>query len=202
MPQKSASRSLAALAFVAATLLSACNSTSPIIEDSVKPRSWLGGPNTIATLASRPERRLSFINVIEEDDRYGNICSEPPADAAESISSTFQAGLEVEAGAGQGGKGELANTLATAIQALSQRSQGVILFRDVSFRYCEAYLNGVLGEKEYLAKLDNAFAEARALVNEELTINKGKIGYGPFLPLGAPEQRQVTSILAPVQEDD
>ena len=201
----------------AVLFLSACNNS--IIKDTARPSTWWGAENAVVTLASRPERRLTLVNVArypknknedkdgdengdEISDRYGNFCSEPPADAAEAISSTFQAGLQGNAGNNQGGKAELASTLGTAIQALTQRSQGVILFRDASFRYCEAYLNGALDEAGYLTRLDTMYTAAHATIVAELTANKGKIGYGPFLPLTAPELRQVTSILSPAPQPD
>jgi len=191
-------------AAVAVFALSACNYKPPITEDSVKPKTWYGARNTMATLASRPESRLSFINVAEGTPRYASMCSEPPADAAASISSTFQGGLEVNAGNDQGGKAELASTLATAIQALTQRSQGVVLFRDASFRYCEAYLNGLLGKKDYFAEIKGLYTDAKLLIEKELDTNGGKIGHGPFLPLTAPTQRKLVSLLtgADQEEDD
>jgi hypothetical protein len=54
---------------------------------------------------------------------------------------------------------------------LSKRSQGVILFRDFSFRLAEAYVNGAISTEEYQALLKAGFAKSCALVENELKEN-------------------------------
>ena len=166
---------------------------NPVLEDSVR-----GGEGdaarAVATLATTPERRLTLVNVAKDDPHFANFCSEAPADAAESISSTFQAAVEAKIEGGQGGTAEVARTLANAIQALTERSQGLQLYRDATYRLCEAYLNDVIDEATYSQQLAALSKQTAELIKFELEANGGVIGRRPYPVLSAPAQQKLDSL--------
>ena len=158
---------------------------NPVISDNVSDEK--SGSRIFRILSNTPERRLVVFNMDKSDKkRFGTYCAEAPADAAESISSSFQAALEATLSE-QGGNAEAAKTLATAVQALAPRSQGLMLFRDAGYRYCEAYMNGFIDGKELVRKIDGMVKISKSLIEKELGFNEGKIGYGPPAPLPAPQ---------------
>jgi hypothetical protein len=55
------------------------------------------------------------------------------------------------------------------IQKLNEKSQGVLWFRDVSYRLCEAYVNGVLDQKSYKNLLELAIKESSSVINKEIS---------------------------------
>lgn len=169
---------------------------NPVIGDNVSDHE--GGERIFRVLSNTPERRMVVFNVDKKNKkaRFGTFCSEAPADAAESISSTFQAALEASL-TKKKGSAEAAKTLATAVQALAPRSQGVMLFRDAGYRYCEAYMNGLIKEADLVRKIDNLVKVSKSLIETELHANNGKIGYGPSATPSAPQQATVPSLRNP-----
>ena len=165
---------------------------NPVISDNVSDKE--GGERIFRVLSNTPERRMVVFNVDKKNkkERFGTFCSEAPADAAESISSTFQAALEASL-TKKKGSAEAAKTLATAVQALAPRSQGVMLFRDAGYRYCEAYMNGLIDGYELVDKIDELLDVSRLLIETELKKNNGKIGYGPPVLLSSPQQAPAPS---------
>ena len=169
---------------------------NPVISDNVSDNE--GGARIYRVLSNTPERRMVVFNVDQKNKskRFGTFCSEAPADAAESISSTFQAALEASL-TKKKGSAEAAKTLATAVQALAPRSQGVMLFRDAGYRYCEAYMNGLINGDQLVGKIDKLLDVSSTLIETELKKNNGKIGYAPPALLSAPQQVTVFSLRKP-----
>ncbi|WP_176473064.1 hypothetical protein [Sphingomonas lenta] len=94
------------------------------------------------------------------------ICAEAPPDVGEAVASQVGAQLAAK-GVDAGTR---AATAATILQ-LAPRSQGLELIRAMPPIYCYMWLTGVLGEDEYRARVDNAFAAGVSLISQE--INKG-----------------------------
>ena len=159
---------------------------NPVIENQLGLFNF--GP--VATLAMTPERRVVLVNVNTNDRNgtYGKFCAEPPADVAESLSSTFQAALEARLPElGVNAAGELGRALSTAAQLLAQRSQGLQLYRAGSFTYCAMLLNGWLTPDQFVDAINNLTVRSVDLITFELDKNDGKIGHAVVPPLGAPE---------------
>lgn len=87
--------------------------------------------------ATDANRRVAILNIIS-----GQICVEPPPEAANTISEAFTALFEADVK----DKGNLASSLSQSVtQNISQlyrRSQTVQLYRDAVFSLCQNALNG------------------------------------------------------------
>ena len=157
--------------------------TNPIIEDKV----GIAGREVLGTLATTAERRTVIVKLTEKNKAsdIGKFCAEPSPDVAENIISQVRFLLEAQANlappageAGGGGKfgADLNKLIQTAVQMLVNRSQGLQLYRDGMYNYCQAYLNGAFkDDNEYQAKLDELLRVAYQLMYVELHLNKGKI---------------------------
>lgn len=90
-----------------------------------------------AMAATDANRRVAILNIIS-----GQICVEPPPEAANTISEAFTALFEADVK----DKGNLASSLSQSVtQNISQlyrRSQTVQLYRDAVFSLCQNALNG------------------------------------------------------------
>jgi len=151
-----------------------------------------GGPPFFTVLSNTPERRLTVAGVQPGTPGFGRICSEGQADVAETLSATAEAVLDASKGDTKVGA-EAAKTLATAVQALAPRSQGVIFYRDVTFSNCLEHLNGVISAPELEKKNKTALEHAVALISHELDKNNGKIGHGPPPGRDAPQKAETPS---------
>ena len=185
------------------TFLTACGTswfaepkTNPVIED----RLGIFNSGPVATLATTPERRIVLVNVDDRatNTRYGQFCAEPPSDVAESVAGTFQAALKAEANIQSKKTGKidsnLSQSIATAIQQLGQRSQGIMLLRDNGYRLCEMYLNGAIGPEEYFSEMHLLRTDVKSLIEAELALTKGRIGAFQAVSLQAPNiQKQETN---------
>ena len=93
------------------------------------------------------------------------------------------------------GGGEFDKTLATAVQSLTQRSQGITLFRDGSYNLCAMLLNDFITPQEYVERWDQLLIKSHELVKFELEKNTGKIGNAALPSLSAPEQQKLEALL-------
>lgn len=161
--------------------LSACGAgwfidpvADPVIEDKI----GLDGHEVLGTLATTAERRTVLVAL--SGDRVGSFCAEPSPDTAENIASSLklllQADVDVASKAGGSLASELSRGLSTAVQSLTKRSQGLMLYRDGSYSFCQAYLNGVIGKKEFSDRLDQLLDISKELILEELRVADGSIG--------------------------
>jgi hypothetical protein len=156
---------------------------NPVIEDKIK----IGLKEVLGTLATTAERRTVIVKLhnSNQGSDIGKFCAEPPPDVAENIVS--QIGLLLEAQAkltppagepGLEGKGKIDfnKLLQTTIQALVKRSQGLQLYRDGMYSYCQSYLNGAFkNDDEYKDKLDELLWRAFQLIWLELHLTQGNI---------------------------
>src|SRR5262245_33880213 len=117
------------------SLLLICSSCALFTPPESKPilTDQLASGQVVATTA---DRRAIYA------DNQGLIVCEPPPDAFQEVSSKFDlaAALQSTADAGSANLA-LYNEVSRRLQRLAVRSQGVIFFRDASFRLAEAALN-------------------------------------------------------------
>ncbi len=183
---------IAAISIV--TLVSGCGApwlvapgSNPVIEDKVgiKDKEVLG---TLATTANRRTVLVKLTSSKEKNDA-GKFCAEPPPDVAENIVSQLKLLLEAEAKitppAGKAGgegkaKGDFEKLLNTTIQALGKRSQGLQLFRDGMYNYCQAYLNDAMNESEFQKQSSDLLTAATKLITKELELTDGNISTLPI----------------------
>lgn len=106
----------------------------------------------------------------------GAFCAEPPPDAAEAIASRLAATLEakapIQSSGGQStaieGAGSFDRAFATAVFALTRRSQGLQFARDQTTSACQDYLNGRLGKSDYLQLRRDIIANSMPLIRAEI----------------------------------
>lgn len=185
---------------VVSSVVSACGlsrfadpKTNPVIEDYVNVDRGI-----IATFATTAERRMVLVNTIEGDD-YGKFCAEPPADVAESIAASLQAAITAAATtpAGQSAEAgaEFGRNIATAIQMLGQRSQGLTLYRDASFQLCALLLNKFINQDIFVSLYREIRNSSIELIRLELEKNNGQIGAGQLASLEAPTLNKLNTFL-------
>ena len=155
----------------------------PVIEDKVGHfGSW-----PVGTLATTAERRIVLVRIDPNDkESFGRFCSEPPPDAAENIASSLALAVEaaVKTPEAEGrGRLELAKQLATTVQSLFHRSQGLQLYRDGMYNLCIGWLNSVMKDKEEFKERAKILLEkSEALIKIELEQTNGIIGGPPPVP--------------------
>lgn len=140
----------------------------PVIEDRISEHykfSSNESRKTVGILATTPERRMVLVKMPEE-----LFCAEPSPDAADNVSQAISAALEASvSGKLDSAKIGVANSVATSVRQLFMRSQGIQLFRDGNFMLCNAYLNGIIKDKEdYINQQNKLLAAAEALIKEEI----------------------------------
>ena len=135
----------------------------------------------VVSLATTAERRNIFHNL-----ENGRTCFEPPAEVAEAISANFAAALEGSFAQNERAAAELGTNFASAISSLSQRSQGILFFRDAVFNLCLQYMNEVIPPSVYAASIGKFADEAVALIKLELQETDGRIGPESLATLGSP----------------
>lgn len=149
---------------VIATSLVACSAFTPpkekpVIEDSVGSR--------IGTLATTAERRMVLVHF-----KNDHVCAESSPDVAEAINSSIRAAAEASVkstGADEAKvSGEIAKQLATSINTLFVRTQGLQLFRDGSFTLCQARMNGDIEKATFASKFDALLDRAVDLIKLEI----------------------------------
>lgn len=138
----------------------------PVLDDYV--HDWIR-IEKIGVLSTTAERREVIFKM--PDNKF---CAEPPPDVAEALASSLT--LLAEGSAKDKTSGdvkarlEVAKTLATSIRTLFRRSQGAQFFRDGLFNLCQAYLNGVIIESQYIDLYKELVEKARVLVLVELPL--------------------------------
>ncbi len=123
-----------------AFVLSGCTIFTPPRENPFLSKTFTAKPDdqsSFGMAATDANRRVAILNVIS-----GQICVEPPPEAANTISEAFTALFEADVK----DKGNLASSLSQSItQNISQlyrRSQTVQLYRDAVFSLCQSAING------------------------------------------------------------
>lgn len=149
---------------VSIMLLSGCASyfsaRPPVIEDKV----GLSGKETVGTLATAADYRVVYVRL----DAEAKLCAEASADAGSQFGQTFATALSAAKGDAKPISASAQLSLAVAMKQLFKRSQGIQLFRDGSFALCNLYLNGGVGNGQYLEELKQLRITAAALIEKEI----------------------------------
>lgn len=120
-------------------------------------------------------RKLPGFAEVEKDKLVSFIIAEPSPDAFAEFAETFKAAFEASASAKNKGdfKGaaEILSAATNNLVQLGARSQGVIVFRDGSYRLAEAYMNGIIGEEDYADLFEKTLAASKDLILKELEGN-------------------------------
>ena len=125
------------------------------------------GTQEIGTLAVTAQRRLIVGNL-----KTGSFCSEPPPEAADSISTAIAAALKANISADNEVSAELASNFARHVNQLYKRAHTVQLFRDASYHLC---VNSVNSSNEGDGKYDSYKREITHLVNNILPVLKEEV---------------------------
>jgi hypothetical protein len=120
------------------------------------------GTINIGTLATTAERRVVIIN----HDTNG-FCAEPPADAADNLTSSFAAALK-GTDANVTASAEISKAFASSIKQLFKRSQGVQLYRDGMYSLCQAFINKAISSSQFSTMQADLLKESSTLIGKEL----------------------------------
>lgn len=145
--------------------------SQPVISSNISSKE---GKLELIALATTSERREIVFRSID-----GHFCAEPPPDTADAVSAQFSNAIQASASKGASDpsiSASLGVSSSNAIASLAKRSQGVILYRDVSFNLCEALLNGAMSPQEYSENLKQLFSLVVPLIQSEINVTSGKIG--------------------------
>jgi hypothetical protein len=136
----------------------------PVIEDRAHNWFGIGKVGVLSTTAERREVIFKF-----PDNKF---CAEPPPDVAEALSSSLillaKGSATDKTTAEVSARLEAAKTLATSVRTLFRRSQGAQFLRDGLFNLCQAYLNHVIKEDQYVAMYQELLRISQRLVEKEL----------------------------------
>jgi hypothetical protein len=150
---------------------------NPVIEDRI----GLWGNEPLGTLATTAERRIVLVRLNDGANSIGRVCAEPPPDAAENIAAQLTTAIEAAfkqptANLDASGKVEASRAIATSVQTLFQRTQGLQLYRDGMYNLCQGYLNGIFDKSDFTTKYDTLLIETVKLIELEINQTKGNIG--------------------------
>jgi len=124
------------------TFLSGCSIFTPPREQPLLVKNFGANPkqaSNFAMAATDANRRLAILDVVN-----GQICVEPPPEAANTISEALTALLEADVQSkGQLGA-SLSQTISQNISQLYRRTQTVQLYRDAVFALCQSAINGTI----------------------------------------------------------
>lgn len=128
----------------------------------------------IVSQAITSDRRL----VIYRDNK---ICLEPPPDTASNISASYSGALDASLKAASQEtapdiKASYADQLATALNHITNPSQGTLFMRYAMAAACNAYMNDAIGKDQYFQFITSAFNASVAMTMFELDKNGGKVG--------------------------
>lgn len=161
-----------------------------IIEDQV-------GEKLYRTVSTTSERRLIIINDSADPDYRGLYCAEPSPDSADNLVSSITAYLKAKQNSGPseiGAEAGFDKMLATTVQQLGTRSQGLQFFRDGTYALCQAYMNNTVSEEEYVQKLDKILNISRELIEIELRYKDS------FIPATPIQEKTPNELITEQQE--
>lgn len=110
---------------------------------------------------------------------YNGFVAEPSPDVFEEIAKAYTAAFEatskLKSDENINAQARVASSFANSAQMLGARSQGVILFRDASYRLAEARLNGWLNDTQYNDLMQVLIEACEGLIKEQLELTDGHI---------------------------
>ena len=196
------------LLFWLSTAVSGCGSAlfvepraHPVLEDQVGRAYFTGGSKPLATLATSAERRIVLVNINREpkdkNSKYGHICSEPSPDAGENIAFQLAWALATAASykdAAVEVRSQFSKQLATAVQSLFHRSQGLQLYRDSMYNLCVMFWNEIITPDQYATRADTILTSAVELIGRELDLTGGVVGGPSPGPLPSLSPSEITEV--------
>ena len=120
----------------------------------------------VQALASTPDRRLVLVN-----ESTGALLADSAPDVFEEATRRLEALLRSKAADSEEAEVQTALEGARTIAQLSPRSQGLLLFREGSYRLTEAFLNGQLGADGYMERIDRLLEDCVELIEFQLLLN-------------------------------
>jgi hypothetical protein len=109
------------------------------------------------------------------------ICPEAPPDTASNISASYSGALDASLKAAStesapGIKASYADQLATALNHITNPSQGTLFMRFAMAAACNAYMNNAITKEQYFQFITQTFQSSVAMTMFELDRNKGQVG--------------------------
>lgn len=162
--------------FVAAAiglLLAGCSAFTPPIEKPIiEDRSHASAEGAKVAVFSTTAARRSVLVHFARGAAAAQVCAEAPPDAADALISSLAVSAQLKAKKGTEAEGEaqaeLKRELATTVNALLDRSQGLQLFRDGAFHLCLARQNGAIKDAEYAAQYSALLSQTADLIRAEI----------------------------------
>lgn len=102
------------------------------------------------------------------------VCTEPSPDVAKALDTALQLSASASAPNGPQGQGSLSYSTAETISMLAGRTASVVAMRDVLFRACEAYANGILGRNGYALIMSQYGEVLKAIMLGEAAATAGQ----------------------------
>jgi hypothetical protein len=168
---------------------------NPVIEDRIG--IWTREP--LGTLATTAERRIVLVRLNDSSSTVGRVCAEPPPDASENIASQLSTALEAafkqpSANVDATARVDATRGIATSVQSLFQRTQGLQLYRDGMYNLCQGFMNGIFDKFEFKEKYDSLLARSAGLIEKEIDVTNGSIG-GPKAPSTSDELERLEKLM-------
>jgi hypothetical protein len=141
----------------------------------------IGGADTLSLDARQRMLLVGERVTKDKNGRYASKpvrCAEPSPDALVATQTILSGGANASnIGSGNaGGSAALAARTAESAASIGYRDSSIQMLRDAYFRLCEAYMNGVLSDREYGHMVENA--DAYLAVSSAIQI----IGSNPVAP--------------------
>lgn len=156
--------------------LSACSALTPPMEKPVQ-QDYVGsifGDRRTNVFSLTPERRtVLVVRGVDGIQSRVMVCAEPPPDVSQNIASSIRTLAEASAkdatGRAAGASAEFSRSLNTSVASMFFRSQGIQLWRDGLFSLCQAYMNGLIADKDEFWKKHGALLDVSfALIAHEI----------------------------------
>lgn len=159
-------------------VLAGCSAFTPPIEKPIiEDKSHASTKSAKVAVFSTTAARRSVLVHFPKGADTAQVCAEAPPDSADALISslTFAAGLKAKSAQAEGeAKAELNHQLATAVNALLERSQGLQLFRDGAFHLCLAWQNGIIDKDGYTKQYGVLLDRSYSLISEEIKQREAK----------------------------
>ena len=153
------------------TLLSGCSMFTPPREKPLLTEQFNSGNydfESFVMAATDANRRVAIIDIFN-----GQICVEPPPEAANTISQAFTALLKADI-KDKGNLGaSLSQSISQNISQLYRRTQTVQLYRDAVFALCQSAINGTIQVDSYTKS--NIQPDLREIIAAELKATKNDL---------------------------
>lgn len=149
--------------------------SNPVLEDYVGTLPF----REVGTLTTDAAHRTTVIRMNDarskqpaDEWQRGEFCAEPPPDSMVNIAAAFETAIK---GAAKdqtmteiSGQLDFAHKIATIMNPLLRRSQGLQWSRDNLSFLCHAYLNRTINKEQYVALIQQIFAKSSEIIIKEI----------------------------------